>query len=184
MKQFEEASTYFQQGLVRSQDLGFQEPLHHIYSGLAMVTIELNDLVTAKAYALNALKLAKESGERTIEVEALRSLAKLERRRQDTAEATDLLYQAANLARQVRALPYLQDVLVDLAAHYFQTEQDVLATKLLHTVINHSASSQTAKEEAQDLLKSHGVPELQESDINLESLMQIVLADNNLMYHN
>ena len=173
MKRFEEAEHYFQKGLALVSELGFQEPLQHIYSGLAMVAIELGDLTKADDYAHEALKFARESGEKNIEVEALRSLAKLAALNNDDTKTNELLLRAISLAWEVEALPYLQDVLVDLAALRLKEGAKHLATDILTVALNHKASSQTTKEQAQQLLKTIGVAG--QTGLKLEDIMQKVL---------
>ena len=177
MKHYDEAEDYFQQALALANDLNFQEPLQHVYSGLAMVTIELDDLSKAEAFAQEALRLALKSGERNIEVEALRSLAKISALQGDEEKTNKLLLKAIQLAWEVSALPYLQDVLVDLAELKIKQKDVGLAQRILKLAEHHKATSQATKEKAQQLLKTIGFLE-QSKTLRLEQIIASILADS------
>jgi predicted ATPase/transcriptional regulator with XRE-family HTH domain len=158
----EEAQVFLQESLALSTQVGDRWGMGTAYRNLGLAALAQGDIPEAQSLILKSLDLFTEFVTGWDIVQSLVYLGEATAAAGDSSEARRIFLEALHLATEAQATPLALDALVGLAQQQARAGEAQQALELSMCVLSHSASTQEAKDRAQQLraqLKSQLTPQ-------------------------
>jgi tetratricopeptide (TPR) repeat protein len=147
----EEAQVFLQESLALSTQVGDRWGMGTAYRNLGLAALAQGDIPEAQALILKSLDLFTEFVTGWDIVQSLVYLGEATGAAGDSSEARRIFLEALHLAMEAQATPLALDALVGLAQQQARAGEAQQALELSMCVLNHPASTQEAKDRAQQL---------------------------------
>ncbi len=149
---YEEAEAYLQESVILCTELGNRWGLGTAYRFLGLAALAQGKLAEAEAFIHKSLDVFKDFVTRWDIVLSLVYLGEIKAAAGDFLEARRIFLETLPMALKFQAIPLALDVLVGLAYLAAQAGQAEQAVELSMCVLCHPASTQEAKERAEQLI--------------------------------
>jgi tetratricopeptide (TPR) repeat protein len=147
----EEAQAFLQESLALSTQVGDRWGMGTAYRNLGLAALAQGDIPEAQSLIHRSLELVTALGTRWDIARSLIYLGEATAAAGDPSEARRILVDALQLTMELQAIPLAIDALMGLAHRQARTGDAEQALALSLCVLSHSASTQEAKDRAQQL---------------------------------
>jgi tetratricopeptide (TPR) repeat protein len=153
VKNYEKSLRLFKECYEISEEIGNKRLMTFALGGLGYASKAIGDLEKSEEYFKNSLKISKEHGMKDKTINTLIGLSDLSSITDDFDKALNYLKEALDLVVPLKIESSILELLTIFARILIKKNNLERAIKILSLIVNHSQSTKSTKDTAEDLLE-------------------------------